>query len=197
MSQNYIVFTETKKLFIGSYEHHPCGIKFKKKDLHSKHLWDFIQNQPDDELFLDIDFKSFSKASKFIKAAGGIVCHEDSLLMIYRNGVWDLPKGWIEAGEFPMQAALREVIEECGDLDLTIENLSPIITYHIYPLKSKWALKETHWFPMSVKPPMNLKPQKSEGIQKAAFIPLEELEGYFKKSYPLMKFLWDSFQQSH
>ena len=35
-------------------------------------------------------------------------------LSIYRNGVWDLPKGKLEKGEDFQSAAVREVEEETG-----------------------------------------------------------------------------------
>lgn len=41
------------------------------------------------------------------------------MLRAYRN--WDFPKGMCEAGETPMDAALREVGEETGITDLTFE----------------------------------------------------------------------------
>ena len=41
------------------------------------------------------------------------------MLRAYRN--WDFPKGMCEAGETPMEAALREVGEETGITDLAFE----------------------------------------------------------------------------
>ena len=50
-----------------------------------------------------------------IEAAGGIIISEKGeLLMIFRRGKWDLPKGKIDQGETPPQAAIREVKEETG-----------------------------------------------------------------------------------
>ena len=40
------------------------------------------------------------------------------VLRVYRN--WDFPKGLVDAGEDPLQAALREVEEETGLTDLAM-----------------------------------------------------------------------------
>ena len=57
--------------------------------------------------------KSFIK-SRFmiIKAAGGVVSKKDKVLMIYRLGKWDFPKGKFDKGETPAECAKREVEEE-------------------------------------------------------------------------------------
>ena len=56
-----------------------------------------------------------------IEAAGGLVYNLDNqLLMIFRNGKWDLPKGKLNPGEIIRQCAIREVKEECGINNLTI-----------------------------------------------------------------------------
>ncbi len=55
-------------------------------------------------------------------AAGVVVVHESNLgprfllLRAYRN--WDLPKGLVESGEQPFDAACREVEEETGITNL-------------------------------------------------------------------------------
>ena len=52
---------------------------------------------------------------KYIEAAGGLVYNnEGACLFIYRRDKWDLPKGKIDVGELPIEAAKREVEEECG-----------------------------------------------------------------------------------
>ncbi len=47
--------------------------------------------------------------------AGGLVFYNRRLLMIHRiRGAWIFPKGHIDPGEAPEEAALREVREESG-----------------------------------------------------------------------------------
>ena len=69
---------------------------------------------------------------KKIIAAGGLVINEnDELLMIFRRGKWDLPKGKLDKGESIADCALREVMEETGLQQVKIEK--PLgITYHEY-----------------------------------------------------------------
>ncbi len=58
---------------------------------------------------------------KFLSAGVAVVRREEDgwrllILRAYRN--WDFPKGGVEPGETPMQAALRETREESGVTDL-------------------------------------------------------------------------------
>ena len=108
-------------MHVGSYEHQSCEIVTDAVDFPSKKWWNQIHDQKNTALFFNMDFNSFKAKFKIIRAAGGIVRSNNSLLMIYRNAMWDLPKGWIEADEFPLQAALREVIEECGQMELVAD----------------------------------------------------------------------------
>jgi len=67
-----------------------------------------------------------------IKAGGGIVTNElGELLMIFRRGKWDLPKGKLDAGETIEECALREVNEETGVQNLELGKLIAI-TQHEY-----------------------------------------------------------------
>jgi 8-oxo-dGTP pyrophosphatase MutT (NUDIX family) len=43
-----------------------------------------------------------------------VLNEKGELLMIYRRGKWDLPKGKLDEGETIPQCALREVMEETG-----------------------------------------------------------------------------------
>lgn len=194
MAQKYFVFTENKCLLFSSYQQDSEQSVWKKKDLNAEKLWHLIHSQLDEVIDLGIPFELFSKAFKRVVAAGGLVSSGKNLLMIYRNHKWDLPKGWMESEEFPMQTALREVREECGQLDLTVTANVPIITYHIYRTKSKFLLKETHWFKMTAAPPHSLSPQSSEGIAKVEFVPHEFVSDRLENSYPMIRWIWESIQ---
>ena len=195
MAQNYIVFTEKKTLHVGSYEHQSCEIVTEAVDFPSKKWWNHIHDQTNTALFFNIDFNSFKAKFKIIRAAGGIVRSNNSLLMIYRNAMWDLPKGWIEADEFPLQAALREVVEECGQMELVAESIAPIKTYHLYPLKGQIVLKETHWFLMTAAPPISLVPQRKEGITEAVFKAYHEVDELMQHAYPMIRWIWDEISE--
>ena len=122
-------------------------------------------------------------------AGGGIVTNEkDELLLIFRRGKWDLPKGKIELNEEIMAGAMREVEEETGVKILTASE-KPVITYHTYKLKGKDCLKETNWFHMKAKDgQQNLTPQLEEDIEKACWVKKSDLEQYKNGCYPL---IWD------
>ena len=80
-----------------------------------------------------------------------------------------MPKGKIDKGEKPRQAAIRECEEECGITKLKITEKLPE-TYHIYPLKGRWVLKKTYWYKMISSHTKKLIPQKEEGITKVSWM---------------------------
>ena len=57
-----------------------------------------------------------------------VICrHEKEILFVRkRNAKWNLPGGRVEKGETPMQAAMREMVEETG---LTFDQLSYVSEY--------------------------------------------------------------------
>jgi 8-oxo-dGTP diphosphatase len=62
-------------------------------------------------------------------SAGGLVVRGEHVLLIApRAGRWQLPKGHVEPGEAPPEAALREVREETGILGRVVAPL-PSIAY--------------------------------------------------------------------
>ncbi|HRI61402.1 MAG TPA: NUDIX domain-containing protein, partial [Saprospiraceae bacterium] len=70
---------------------------------------------------LDVLWADFQACFKVLEAAGGFVRNaENKLLVFFRRGSWDLPKGKIDAGETPEQAAVREVQEETGLVNLKL-----------------------------------------------------------------------------
>ena len=133
------------------------------------------------------EFDRFASGFTVIEAAGGIVANDcGEVLMIYRNGRWDLPKGKMEPGEGTAACALREIHEECGVDGLTIER--PLTeTYHIYRLDGKWVLKRTHWFAAMQKGPCRLTPQAEEGITEVKWVDKKELGKYLTNTYPTIR----------
>src|SRR5690606_18952855 len=95
------------------------------------------------------------------------------LLLIHRNGLWDLPKGKLEESEHASDGALREVEEECGITDLQL--IDKITTsYHIYPMKGFNYLKRTFWYSM-LSNQEDFTPQGDEGIDNVEWVERAEL----------------------
>ena len=105
--------------------------------------------------------------------AGGGVIHQienpEHILVIYRNAVWDLPKGKLEEGEDIPACALREVVEETGVSGVTIGSF---ITKTVHNYKRKGAVhrKTTHWYHMQAPAEQAFKPQKIEGIERVQWM---------------------------
>lgn len=114
--------------------------------------------------------KFFNRNFKIISAGGGLVLNQKKeILMIHRNGSWDLPKGKIEKGEGKKEASIREVEEECGIQGPKIEK-GLHTTYHTYKYKGKTALKQSFWYLMHYKGDDELIPQKEEGIDQVEWV---------------------------
>ncbi len=132
---------------------------------------------------IEDEFKRIFHAYDFIEAAGGIVQRKKKYLFIKRNGVWDIPKGKLEANESIEEGAIREVEEECGIVGPTI-NEKIIITYHTYRYKNQPTIKKTYWFAMNYDGPKELEPQTEEGISKVKWFKKDELDKVRKSTYP-------------
>lgn len=114
--------------------------------------------------------KKFLKKLPNVIAGGGKVYNKDnSILFIYRNNKWDLPKGKAEKKETIEQTSLREVEEETGVSGLKI--VKPLeTTYHIFKRNDKLKIKITYWFEMVTGFNGELFPQENEGITKVAWL---------------------------
>ena len=129
-------------------------------------------------------FDKIRKVFKLIYAAGGLIENDNNFLFIYRLNKWDLPKGKLEMGESPEEAAIRECEEECGITQLSIVNTIPS-TYHIYKYKGSYALKKTFWFWMTTKHKGVLVPQIEEKIEKVQWMDKKQIiDMVLKNSYP-------------
>ncbi len=164
---------------------------------------DMFENSLKNEIKVEVEnpeltFHNFKDALLNMDAAGGVVRKNNKLLFIFRNNVWDLPKGKIDVGETPEEAALREVAEECGiQGHYILHPLNP--TYHIYrspykKSKGQWILKKTHWFEMEYSGEDTGTPETEEGITEIRWFKAEELDEVLKNTYANLVELISSYR---
>lgn len=128
-------------------------------------------------------FEDFISLFWYLEAAGGVIRNQvNERLFIYRFGKWDLPKGKIETGESPADAALREVTEETGLPGPEILRELPS-TYHIYEFKGKKVLKRTYWYTMYYNGTVQPVPQTEEGITDAKWFMPDDYKTIQQNTY--------------
>lgn len=117
-------------------------------------------------------------------AGGGLVQNEkNEVLLIFRRGKWDLPKGKLDKGESIEDCAIREVQEETGLLNISLEG--PLMTtYHTYHEGSRYILKESHWYGMKAMGDEKLIPQTEEDILEIKWVKPRDLKQYYSESFP-------------
>ncbi len=125
------------------------------------------------------DFKSLFRV---IKAMGGIVVRSSgAILLIYRRGKWDLPKGKKEKYESKRECALREVEEETGLQQLELKSRVGK-TRHIYRhlRTGERIIKITYWYKMVTTAPDDLALQSEEDITDAKWMTIADfLDGNY------------------
>lgn len=127
--------------------------------------------------------KAFRKKFSIVKAGGGVVFNENKeILLIFRKGKWDLPKGKLDKGETLESCAIRETEEETG-----LKNVEPgkilTTTYHTYHEGARYRLKVTDWFEMHVSGKQELSPQIKEDITEAKWVKPTDIGTYMNNSY--------------
>ncbi len=128
--------------------------------------------------FITLHFKD---QFKIAKAGGGLVVKGDQVLMIYRLGKWDLPKGKLKSDEDQAAGALREVEEETNiKLELGEELPS---TWHSYAYKGNKMLKKTSWYLMKSLDDTLMKPQTEEYIEEVRWMSPQEALAKLEDSY--------------
>jgi len=111
-------------------------------------------------------------------SAGGVVYRRDEdgtlrfLLIRDPYGNWGLPKGHLEEGETPEQAALREVSEESGLTDLRTESELQTIDWY-FRNDDQLIHKFCHFFLLESRSG-EATPQVDEGISACVWLPLAE-----------------------
>lgn len=130
-----------------------------------------------------------------IIAAGGIVTNaKNEILMIFRRGKWDLPKGKLDENERIEDCAVREVAEETGLENIKLEQYIGK-TYHEY--FDKWlqedVVKETCWFKMKVLNSNKLIPQLEEDIEKVEWVGMQDLNMKLQNTYQNIQEIIDKY----
>ena len=130
-------------------------------------------------------FDGFRASMPLIEAGGGLVSDAGGrVLMIFRNGRWDLPKGKLEPGERIEECAVREVSEECA---LPLQELRRddkiADTYHCYRIGDRWVLKRTSWYRMRYAGAVAPRPQTVEGITRAEWVAREQIPARLSGAY--------------
>ena len=84
-------------------------------------------------------------------SCGGVVLENNKVLLVQVKSmkgrkIWTFPKGHIEQGETPRQAALREVLEETGYKASIIKPLLKV--RYAFTLKGRYVRKVVQWYLM-------------------------------------------------
>jgi len=131
-------------------------------------------------------------------AGGGLVVDGDhNVLLIYRRGCWDLPKGKLNEGEEWAEAAKREVEEETG---VKVREVLQLLatTFYTFQRKERNTLKETRWYLMTAPQTDTLSPQTEEDIREVRWVKSDDVADYLGQSYPSLMdvFLqWQSLEE--
>ena len=129
-----------------------------------------------------------------VTSCGLIVFNGNNVLLIKRDGKWELPKGKHEDGEQYRQTALRETDEETGirQTDLVItDELFP--TQHFTTYGGLQYLKTTHWFMAKYRGPQDhmLFPQEEEGIEDVRWISIGIMDQYLSDMRGYARYILD------
>ena len=112
------------------------------------------------------DLQPAKQPDKIDETAGGVVISDKNVLVLFlpSRQEYRLPKGHIEYGETPVEAALREVAEESSYLDLQV--LADLGTHTVkFNRMGKQVVRSEHYFLM------NLKNENHRGKGLAKFEP--------------------------
>jgi len=175
---------------IEPYIHHDDAVFIDELNSHTVKAMIHEMQQPKVHagIFLHDDLsslrKEFFKKFTVIQAAGGAVINgKDQLLMIFRRGKWDLPKGKLDKGESIEACALREVKEETGLSRISSSGLLTT-TYHTYHEGTRFVLKESFWYRMTAENGQELIPQTEEDITEIEWVTPDELDSRLANTFP-------------
>lgn len=132
---------------------------------------------------------------KVVKASGGVVRKHEKVLLIFRLGRWDLPKGKLKKKEESIKCAKREVEEECSIKVDVKERICS--TWHAYVRKGKRILKRTDWYEMNCVDDSNMQPQLAEFIEDVKWMGYKDVMRSVKNSYASIQEVIDEYFRLH
>ena len=190
----YTIFKNDSSVILTDDEHfltQSTALSWSRENM-SHVLNSFLANEGESFVLIGKDLDSmwsdFKKNFKLIQAAGGVVRNaENSILFIFRNEKWDLPKGKLDPGESFEMAAIREVEEECGFNSLVLGDFIQT-TYHIYEEKERQILKVSKWYEM-FSDETALTPQLEEGITELRWVSPDSKGEVLENTYPNIELL--------
>ncbi len=132
-------------------------------------------------------------------AAGGLVCNRHHhILLIFKRGKWDMPKGNVKREQDRTTTALREVHEETGlDMDrLSIEG-KLVSTWHTTTRQKSRFLKKTHWYLMQYDGgDDDTDPAINEGIVRCRWVHVSDLPDYLELFTARVNYVIDFWQKN-
>ena len=134
-----------------------------------------------------------------IESAGGLICNDSQhILLMFKRGKWDMPKGRIEADSTKEDSALREVQEETGlNIKKLIVQAKLVSTWHTTRHSNVRYLKKTHWFLMHYNgKDDDLEPQVEEGIIECRWVHLSDLPEYRELLRPRINYVIDFWHEN-
>jgi 8-oxo-dGTP pyrophosphatase MutT (NUDIX family) len=134
-----------------------------------------------------------------VKSAGGLVYNDNyHILLIFKRGRWDLPKGRFNGEDNPADTALREIAEETGlDKDKLSINGKLVSTWHTTRHQKTKYLKKTHWYLVHYHgEDSDVSPQFEEGIIECRWIHLPDLDTYREPMLPRIEYVIDFWLQN-
>lgn len=134
-----------------------------------------------------------------VESAGGLVCNDSHhILLMFKRGKWDMPKGRIEDGSTKEESALREVQEETGVNIKKLEMQAKLVsTWHTTRHDNVRYLKKTHWYLMHYHgEDDDTKPQVEEGIIECRWVHLSDLPEYRELLRPRINYVIDFWHEN-
>lgn len=123
--------------------------------------------------------------TKILAAGGLVIAAPDQMMLIFRKGKWDLPKGKLDDGETLEACAVREIEEETGVRQLELKGFLHK-TFHTYTEKARGMLKETHWYHLTTHP-QPLQAQTDEGIDQCIWVDDRNLANFTRNMHQSVK----------